>query len=88
MRKLMIKTDLNSIVIVGEFCDWNIDNAIRVDKKSRNTLIVVDNMPRGEYRVLSCKSFQCGEVYPTDGRQMVNRYFNGEQNEKIFCYFN
>lgn len=87
MSKLMIKTTLNSVVVIGEFCNWDIDKAVRVDKKPRNKLLVVDNMPRGEYRVLSCKSYHGGEIYPTDGRQMANRYFNGEQDEKIFSYF-
>lgn len=87
MARLLIKTDLHSVVLVGEFCNWDIDKAIRVDKKPRNTLLVVNDMPQGEYRVLSCKSYQSGEVYPTDRRQMANRYFNGEQEEKIFVYF-
>ena len=87
MAKLLIKTDLHSVVIVGDFCNWDIDKALRVDKKQRNTLLVVDNMPKGEYRVLSCRSYHGGEVYPTDGRQMANRYFNGLQDEKIFVYF-
>ena len=87
MGKLFIKTDLQSVVIVGEFCDWNIDNALRFEKKTKNALICVNDMPKGEYRVLSCKSYQGGEIYPTDGRQMANRYFNGKEDEKIFCYF-
>lgn len=87
MAKLFIQSDLKSVVIVGEFCGWNIDNAIRVDKKPKNKLICVENMPKGEYRVLSCKSYQGGEVYPTDKRQMANRYFNGIEDEKIYCYF-
>ena len=87
MARLMIKTDLNSVVIVGEFCNWDIDKALRVDKKPRNTLIVVDDMPKGEYRVLSTRGYHGGEIYPTDKRQMANRYFNGEQDEKIFSYF-
>lgn len=87
MATLTIKSDLKSVVIVGEFCGWNIDNAKRVDAEDGKKLIRIEDMPKGEYRVLSCKSFQSGEIYPTDGRQMVNRYFNGEENEKIFCYF-
>lgn len=88
MAKLFIKTKLNSVVIVGDFCEWDAEKGIRVDRKQRNTLLVVDDMPKGEYRVLSCKSYHGGEVYPSDGRQMANRYFGGEQNETIHCYFN
>nr|DAH76592.1 MAG TPA: hypothetical protein [Caudoviricetes sp.] len=44
-------------------------------------------MPKGEYRVFSCKSFLEGEVYPKDGRQMSNRFFSGEANEVICSYF-
>lgn len=87
MAKLFIKTKLQSVVVVGEFCDWNLDNALRVDLKPKNKTIVVDDMPKGEYRVLSCKNYQSGEIYPTDGRQMANRYFNGRENETIYCYF-
>ena len=87
MARLSIDTALRSVVIVGEFCGWDIDKAIRVDMKKRNKQIHINNMPKGEYRILSCKSFDGGEVYPTDGRQMPNRYFNGEKNETIYCYF-
>lgn len=87
MAKLYIKTELHSVVIVGEFCDWNIDEAIRVERKSGNKVIIVNDMPKGEYRVLSCKSYAGGEIYPTDGRQFANRYFNGTETETIYCYF-
>lgn len=87
MAKLFIQSDLKSVVVVGEFCDWNIDEAIRVDLKPYNKHIIVKDFPKGEYRVLSCKNYQNGEIYPTDGRQMPNRYFNGKEDERIFCYF-
>ena len=87
MARLNIYTNLRSVVVVGEFCGWDTDKAVRVDLKKDNKLIHFDDMQKGEYRVLSCKSYQGGEVYPTDGRQMPNRYFNGEKDETIFCYF-
>lgn len=89
MAKLFIKTELKSVVVVGEFCDWNLDNALRVDRKAGNKTIVIDDMPQGEYKVLSCKNYQDGgEVFPTDRREKVeNRYFNGKENETIYCYF-
>lgn len=88
MAKLFIKTRLNSVVIVGEFCEWKPEKGIRADKKEpRNALICVDEMPAGEYRVLTTRSYHGGEIYPTDGRQMANRYFGGTENEKIYCYF-
>ena len=85
MPRLNIRTSLNSVVLVGEFCGWDIDKAIRADRMPQRKLISVD-MPKGEYRVLSCRSYQGGEVYPTDGRQMPNRYF-GKHTETITCYF-
>lgn len=88
MSKLQIHTTLNSVVLCGEFCDWDINRAIRVDRTKGNKLITVNNMPKGEYRVFSRNDFACGEVYPTDGRQMSNRYFSGEANEVICVYFN
>ena len=87
MATLNISTNLCSIVVVGEFCGWDVDKAIRCDKKDGCTLIRIENMLEGEYRILSCKSYHGGEVYPTDGRQMSNRYFNGNKNETIYCYF-
>ncbi len=89
MAKLFIKTNLMSVVIVGEFCNWDLDKALRVELKPKNKTIVVDNFPKGEYKVLSCKNYAAGsEVFPTDGRAKTeNRYFNGTENETIYCYF-
>lgn len=89
MAKLFIKTRLKSVVVVGEFCDWNLDNAIRAEIKKGNKTIVVENFPSGEYKVLSCKNyFEGSEIFPTDGRTKTeNRYFNGDENETIYCYF-
>lgn len=87
MARLFIKSKAKSVVVVGEFCDWDIEKAKRYDMKPKNKHIVVDDMPKGEYRVLSCKSYLGGEIYPTDGRQMHNRYFNGEYDETITCFF-
>lgn len=87
MAKLYISTKLHSVVVVGKFCDWQPEKGIRVDLQSGKKLLCVDEMPIGEYRVLSCTSYHGGEIYPTDGRQMQNRYFSGKENEKIYCYF-
>ena len=86
MAKLFIRTKLRSVVVVGEFCGWDVDKAIRADLKPDRKHISVE-LPEGEYRVLSCKSYHGGEIYPTDGRQMPNRYFGGTHNETITCYF-
>lgn len=85
MSRLFIRTNLQSVVIVGEFCGWDVDKAIRADLKPNRKHIAVD-IPKGEFRVLSCRSYQGGEIYPTDGRQMPNRYI-GEKTETITCYF-
>lgn len=87
MAKLSIKTKLDSVVVVGEFCDWDVSKAIRADRQRGNKFIHVNDMPKGEYRILSCKSFVGGEIYPTDGRQMGNRYFGGDTDEIVSCYF-
>ena len=87
MAKLFIKTKLNSVVVVGEFCGWNVDNALRVEIEPKKKFICVEDMPKCEYRVLSCRDFTGGEIYPTDGRQMANRYFSGTEDEKIICHF-
>ena len=87
MAQLSIRTSLDSVVVCGEFCDWNIDKALRVDRVNGQKYIIVNDMPKGEYRVLSCENFYYGEVYPKDGRQMSNRYFSGDMDEVISCYF-
>lgn len=89
MAKLFIKTELKSVVVVGEFCNWNLNDALRADLKKGNKTIVIDNMPEGEYKVLSCKNYYEGsEIFPTDRREKTeNRYFNGKENETIYCYF-
>lgn len=87
MARLNINSRLHSVVVVGEFCGWDMDKAIRVDLKEGDKLLHLDDMQKGEYKILSCKSYSGGEVYPTDGRQMPNRYFNGKINETIYCYF-
>lgn len=85
MAKLNIRTYLRSVVVIGDFCGWDIDKAPRVDLKPGRKFITVE-LPAGEYRVLSCRSWQGGEIYPTDGRQMSNRYI-GTHGETITCYF-
>ena len=87
MSKLQIQTSLDSVVVCGEFCDWDMDKSIVLDRKKGSKYLTIEEMPKGEYRVFSCKSFLEGEVYPKDGRQMPNRYFSGEVNEVICCYF-
>lgn len=85
--KLKILSDRDSVVVCGAFCGWDMDKALRVDRKPKAKSLVVENMPVGEYRVFSCKSFGAGEIYPTDGRQMANRYFSGQTDETIVCFF-
>lgn len=85
MPRLYIRTRLRSVVLIGEFCGWDIDKAVRAELRPGRKFISVE-LPKGEYRVLSCRSYQGGEIYPTDGRQMPNRYF-GDHNETITCYF-
>ena len=87
MAKLLIKSKARAVYVVGEFCNWDCDKAIKAELKPKNKHIVVGDMPSGEYRVLNCKSYHGGEVYPTDGRQMANRYFDGTDTETIHCYF-
>ena len=85
MPRLNINSPLHSVVVIGEFCGWDIDKAVRVDLKPGRKYISVE-LPTGEYRVLSCRSWQGGEIYPTDGRQMPNRYL-GTHGSTITCYF-
>lgn len=87
MAKLKINTkQLQSVTVCGEFCKWDIDKAIVVEKNPNAKYIKIDNMPIGEYKVFTCKNFTAAEVYP-DGRTMGNRYFSGEHDDIIDVYF-
>ena len=87
MSKLQIFTSANKVCLTGEFCDWNLNNALCIKKAKGNKSIIVKDMPQGEYKVLADKNYSSAEVYPTDGREMPNRYFSGEANEVICVYF-
>lgn len=87
MSKLQIKTRLNSVVLCGEFCDWDISKSIRIDRAKGAKYIAYNEMPRGEFKVFSCESYMGSEVYPTDGRPMANRYFDGTADETITVFF-
>lgn len=87
MANLLIKTKVNNVYVVGDFCNWSLDGGLTGVRKDKHNLIKIENMPEGEYRVLCCAGYWGGEIYPTDGRQMSNRYFNGKEDEKIYCYF-
>lgn len=87
MSKLSIHAAVDIVYLTGEFCNWNLDGAICAKRKKGNKSIVVDDMPQGEYKVLSDKKYAASEVYPTDGSEMPNRYFGGEANEVICVYF-
>lgn len=82
MAKLTIKTPLNRIVLIGEFCDWDMSRAVEYTKKAGNKNITIDNMPRGEYKVLSCYSW-LGEEKAEDGSTLPNRVFDGDRNRII-----
>lgn len=90
MAKLSIRTqtpEVASLVVVGNFCNWDVTRAKTLERKQGAKYITWVGMPKGEYRVLTCKSYIGGEIYPTDGRQMANRYFGGEVDEIISVYF-
>lgn len=88
MAQLFIKTAVDNVYVVGDFCEWDLDKAITVTRRNHNKLLRVESMPQGEYKVLCCRGWNFGEErYPTDHRRMSNRYFNGVEDEKIYCYF-
>lgn len=90
MAKLSIKTkdSYDSVFIIGDFNDWQLANAKRVDRKKRAKFIVVEDMPVGQYRVYWRPFFNDYEKYPYHHEQeMSPRYFGGEIDEVICCYF-
>ena len=48
MAKLSIKTELDSVVVCGQFCDWKMDKAVRLYRNKGAKFINMDNMPKGE----------------------------------------
>lgn len=87
MSKLQIRTKANSVVIVGDFCKWELATAKQIDRIKGAKFIVCDEISQGEYKVLDCKSYQGNEIYPTNGRFMSNRYFDGTSDETINVFF-
>lgn len=88
MAKLQIRTSLDSVVVCGEFCGWDMGKAVRAERVSNSKYITVADLPRGEYKVFSCASFMGSEKYPTTGRDVPNRYFDGTADELISVFFN
>ena len=80
--KLSIETSLDRVILIGTFCDWNMDKAIEVNRKGKSKRLVVDNMPACEYKVLNCRSW-LGEEKPIKS----NRVFMGDKNEIIKVEF-
>ena len=80
--KLSIETNLDRVILIGTFCDWNMDKAIEVNRKGKSKRLVVDNMPACEYKVLNCRSW-LGEEKPIK----ANRVFTGDRNEIIKVEF-
>lgn len=82
MAKLTVKTALNEIYLVGEFCDWNLSEAKLVKKRKNAKNIIVNPMPEGEYKILTEPSWN-GEEKNADGSTMANRVFDGTADETV-----
>ena len=80
--RLSIETKLDRVIIIGSFCDWDMNKAIEVNRKGKSKRLVVENMPTCEYKILSCKSW-LGEEKPIK----ENRVFKGDKNEIIKVEF-
>ena len=80
--RLSIETKLDRVIVIGSFCDWDMNKAIEVNRKGKSKRLVVENMPKCEYKVLNCKSW-LGEEKPIK----ENRIFNGDKNEIIKVEF-
>ena len=80
--RLSIETKLDRVIVIGSFCDWDMNKAIEVNRKGKSKRLVVDNMPACEYKVLNCKSW-LGEEKPIK----ENRVFMGDKNEIIKVEF-
>lgn len=80
--KLSIETKLDRVIVIGSFCDWDMNKAIEVKRKGKAKRLVVDNMPPCEYKVLDSRSW-LGEEKPIK----PNRVFSGNKNEVIKVEF-
>lgn len=87
MAKLQIKTNLSSVVVCGEFCNWDIMNAMVVTKEKGKKNIIVEKMPIGEYKVFQCKDFNSSEKCPICNLPRPNRRFDGKKDEVIQVIF-
>ena len=87
MAKLQIKTNLSSVVICGEFCNWDIVNSMVVTKEKGKKNIIVEQMPIGQYKVFMCKDFNSSEQCPICKVPRPNRHFSGKSDEVIQVFF-
>lgn len=87
MPKLTVKTRLNRILLVGDFNEWNVNTAIEYVKNKRCKNIYIEDMPIGEYKILSAASFKFGEERNENGDILKNRKFSGKRNETVVLAF-
>lgn len=76
MACLKIQSKLNSIYICGDFCDWNMEKAIKVEKTNKSKDFMVEYMPTGYYKCFDSKTFFGGEVDIYDNN-IKDRHFDG-----------
>lgn len=88
--KLKFKTNfenLQTAYIIGEFCDWDLDKAMKVTKIKNAKFFTVEDMPVGEYKILTCLSWIGTEICPISKKTIINRYFNGMIDETVFANY-
>lgn len=82
--KLTVNTDIDEIVVCGEYCNWNLEKATVIKRKPNYKSIIVSNMPKGEYKLLSGRDW-ANEELDTIGKP--NRYFDNSKNESVVAKF-
>lgn len=77
MAKLIINSDLDSIYVVGSFCNWDLDKAKKINRNKSGNLCF-NKMPKCEYKVLASRDWK-DEEKPIK----FNRIFSATKDEAI-----
>lgn len=87
MLRIFTNTAIKTVYICGEFCDWDIDKAIEVNRTDKKDYFYIPKMPIGEYKVFDVKSFLGTEINPVTKQPSYNRFYGGKNDEVITAYF-
>lgn len=82
MSKIKIETNLDKVYIVGEFCNWNPQEALLVKKKPKAKYINANLIEGTEYKILAERNWESQDKSHIETNRVV-----GNKDEIIKVYF-